>query len=85
MKVLLITDQYIDIRPDGCYCNFALLGTLKNIHNIGELYIVASKLSTKKAAAQPLNQKIEFIDTDRVRHFRPLTSSIKGKTIVICG
>lgn len=77
MKVLLITDQYIDIRPDGCYCNFALLGTLKNIHNIGELYIVASKLSAKKAAAQPLNQKIEFIDTDRVRHFRPLTSSIK--------
>lgn len=77
MKVLLITDQYIDIRPDGCYCNFALLGTLKNIRIIGELYIVASQLSAKKVAAQPLNQKIEFIDADRIRHFKPLTSSIK--------
>lgn len=76
MKVLLVTDQYIDIRPDGCYCNFALLGTLKNIQNIGELYIVASKLSAKKAAAQPLNQRIDFIDADRVKHFKPLTSSL---------
>ena len=77
MKVLLVTDQYIDIRPDGCYCNFALLGTLKNISSIGELYVVASKLSAKKAAAQPLNQRIDFIDANRVKHFKPLTSSLK--------
>ena len=76
MKVLLVTDQYIDIRPDGCYCNFALLGTLKNISSIGELYVVASKLSAKKAAAQPLNQRIDFIEADRVKHFKPLTSSL---------
>ena len=77
MKVLLVTDQYIDIRPDGCYCNFALLGTLKNISSIGELYVVASKLFAKKAAAQPLNQRIDFIDANRVKHFKPLTSSLK--------
>jgi glycosyltransferase involved in cell wall biosynthesis len=77
MKVLLVTDQYIDIRPDGCYCNFALLGTLRNISILGELYIMAAKLSPNKKAAQPLNQKIEFINADRVRHFKPLTSSIK--------
>jgi glycosyltransferase involved in cell wall biosynthesis len=77
MKVLLVTDQYIDIRPDGCYCNFALLGTLRNISILGELYILAAKLSPNKKAAQPLNQKIEFINADRVRHFKPLTSSIK--------
>lgn len=77
MKVLLVTDQYIDIRPDGCYCNFALLGTLRNINILGELYILAAKLSPNKKAAQPLNQKIEFINADRVRHFKPLTSSIK--------
>ena len=77
MKVLLVTDQYIDIRPDGCYCNFALLGTLRNMSILGELYILAAKLSPNKKAAQPLNQKIEFINADRVRHFKPLTSSIK--------
>ena len=81
MKILLITDQYIDIRPDGCYCNFALLGTLKNIQSIGELYIAAAKLSAKKTAAQPLNQRIDFINADRVKHFKPLTSSIKDYLI----
>ena len=81
MKVLLVTDQYIDIRPDGCYCNFALLGTLKNIQSIGELYIAAAKLSAKKTAAQPLNQRIDFINADRVKHFKPLTSSIKDYLI----
>ena len=81
MKILLITDQYIDIRPDGCYCNFALLGTLKNIQSIGELYIAAAKLSAKKTAAQPLNQRIDFINADRVKHFNPLTSSIKDYLI----
>ena len=76
MKVLLVTDQYVDIRPDGCYCNFALLGTLKNMSVMGELYIAAAKLSPKKPAAQPVNQKIGFIDKNHVRHFKPLTSSV---------
>ena len=57
MKVLLVTDQYIDIRPDGCYCNFALLGTLKNISSIGELYVVASKLSAKKQPPSHLTRE----------------------------
>lgn len=76
MKVLLVTDQYIDIRPDGCYCNYALLGTLKNMNIIGELHIIAAKVSARKPAAQPINQKIDFITADRVKYFRPLTASI---------
>ncbi len=77
MKVLLVTDQYVDIRPDGCYCNFALLGTLKNISTFGELYILASKLSANKKAAQPINQKIEFVKSNNIKHLKPLTSSIR--------
>lgn len=77
MKVLLVTNQYVDIRPDGCYCNFALSGTLQNISILGELFIAAAKLSPKKPAAQPVNRKIEFIDKEHVRHFKPLTSSVR--------
>lgn len=76
MKVLLVTEQYVDIRPDGCYCNYALLGTLKNMGVIGELYIVAAKITSHKAPAQPINQKIDFVTPDRVYHFKPITSSI---------
>ena len=72
----MVTDQYVDIRPDGCYCNFALLGTLKNMSVMGELYIAAAKLSPKKPAAQPVNRKLDFIDKNHVRHFKPLTSSV---------
>ena len=76
MKVLLVADQYIDIRSDGCYCNFALLSTLKNIRILGDLYILAAKLSTNKKAAQPINQKIDFINKHQVKHLKSLTSSI---------
>jgi glycosyltransferase involved in cell wall biosynthesis len=76
MKILLVTDQYIDIRPDGCYCNFALLGTLKNMSVMGELYIAAAQPSPKKPAAQPINQRIDFITAQRVIHFRATTTSI---------
>ena len=76
MKVLLVTEQYVDIRPDGCYCNYALLGTLKNMGVIGDLYIVAAKITPHKAPAQPINQKIDFVAPDRVFHFKPITSSV---------
>lgn len=78
MKVLLVTDQYVDVRPDGCYCNYALLGTLRNMSSIGQLYVVAAKPSPNKPAAQPINQKIEFISADRVFHLEPVTLSIKS-------
>ena len=77
MKVLLVTDQYVDIRSDGCYCNNALWGTLKNMNVIGDLYIIASKPSPSKPAAQPINKRIEFITHNRVMHFKPLTKSIR--------
>ena len=66
MKVLLVTDQYVDIRSDGCYCNNALWGTLKNMNVIGDLYIIASKPSPSKPAAQPINKRIEFIICERI-------------------
>ena len=76
MKVLLVTNQYIDIRPDGCYCNFALLGTLENMSVLGELYIVANQQFPDKPAAQPLNQRIDFIKRVNVKHFRPVNRNI---------
>lgn len=76
MKVLLVTDQYVDVRSDGCYCNYALLGTLRNMSTIGELYVAAAKMSQRKPAAQPVNQAIDFIDKENVKHLKPLTSSI---------
>lgn len=76
MKVLLVTNQYIDIRPDGCYCNFALLGTLENMSVLGELYIVANQQFPDKPAAQPLNQRIDFIKKVNVKHFRPVNRNI---------
>lgn len=76
MKVLLVTDQYVEVRSDGCYCNFALLGTLKNISVLGDIYIVASKQTSKKRAAQPINQRIDFISADRVWHTQPIVTSL---------
>lgn len=76
MKILLVTNQYIDIRQDGCYCNFALLGTLENMSVIGDLYVVANQPLPDKPAAQPLNKKIDFITPERVKHFLPMNRSI---------
>lgn len=78
MKTLLVTNQYIDIRPDGCYCNFALLGTLENMNVLGELYIVANQQLPDKPAAQPLDRKNDFITSERVKHFRPMNRSISS-------
>lgn len=78
MKVLLVTNQYIDIRKDGCYCNFALFGTLENMSVLGELYIVANQQLPDKPAAQPLNQRIDFIKKNHVKYFRPMNRTISS-------
>lgn len=78
MKILLVTNQYIDIRQDGCYCNFALLGTLENMSVLGDLYIIAGKQLPDKPAAQPLNRRMDFITVDRVKHLRPMNRSISS-------
>lgn len=77
MKVLLVTDQHVDVRNDRCYCNYALLGTLRNITVLGDLYIVAAQQSELKRAAQPVNQEISFITSNRVWHTKPVTVSIR--------
>lgn len=71
MKVLLITEQYIDIRKDGCYCNHALYGTLQNMNVLGELHIIASLLTKEKPSSQPLDQKIEFLSPLNVEFLQP--------------
>lgn len=78
MKILLITDQYIDIRKDECFCNFALLGTLKNMAVLGDLHIAANELNPRKPASQPINQKIDFISCNHVVFLRETTSSVKS-------
>lgn len=78
MKVLLVTSQYIDIRQDGCYCNFALHGTLDNMSVLGDLYIVANQQLPDKPAAQPLNRKIDVITSERVRYFRPMNRTVSS-------
>ena len=60
MKVLLVTNQYIDIRKDGCYCDFPLYGTLENMSVLGELHLVASfSYSDEMASIMYLNQVLE--------------------------
>lgn len=76
MKVLLVTDQYIDIRTDGCYCNYALSGTLRNMSTIGELYVAAANPKQGKPAAQPINQKMECLAEANVRYLKNTTSSV---------
>lgn len=78
MKVLLVTDQYIDIRQHGCFCNFALWGTLQNMSVLGELYILANQELPDKPAAQALNQKIEFITSERIKFLRPTNRTISS-------
>ena len=76
MKVLLVTNQYIDIRNGECYCNFALHGTLENMSVLGDLYIVSNKQLPDKPAAQPLNKKINFISAQHVKHFKPTNRGV---------
>ena len=79
MKVLLVTNQYIDIRKDGCYCDFPLYGTLENMSVLGELHLVASfSYSDEMASIMYLNQKIDFVDLEHVKHLRPTNKSIGG-------
>lgn len=71
MKALLITEQYIDIHKDGCYCNYALYGTLQNMSVLGNLYIAANSQALGKPASQPLDQKIEFVFPQNVAFLHP--------------
>ena len=73
MKVLLVTNQYIDIRKDGCYCDFPLYGTLENMSVLGELRLAASfSYSDEMASTIYLNQKIDFVDPGHVEYLRPI-------------
>lgn len=78
MKVLLVANQYIDICKDGCYSDSALFGTIENMHTLGELYIIAGKLTPEKPSALPIVQKLEFLHPDHVEFFRPTNRSISG-------
>lgn len=78
MKVLLVTNQYIDVREDGCWCNFALYGTLKNMTTLGDMYIIAGKLRADRTPAQPLNCKVDFLKDDHVKHLFPTNRSISS-------
>lgn len=76
LKALLITEQYIDIREDGCYCNYALYGTLQNMSVLGDLSIAANSQALGKPASQPLDQKIEFVSPQNVVFLRPTNRRI---------
>ena len=76
MKILLVTQQCIDIRNSECYCNRALLGTLENMSILGDIYIVAGKELPDKPVAQPLNTKIDFISPEHIKHLLPTNRRI---------
>lgn len=77
MKVLLVTGQYVDIRPDGCWCNFALKGTVENMRVLGELFVLGSKLIDYKAPAQPITEHLDFLALDHAGHLLPTSRSIR--------
>lgn len=66
MKALLITHQIIDVRENGCWCNFALYGTLSNIKVLGDLYVLASRMPNNKKVAQPITEQIDYLLPDHV-------------------
>lgn len=79
MNILLVTNQYIDIRKDGCYCDYALHGTLENMSMLGELHLAAAfSYSDEMASTMYLNQKIDFVDPEYVKRLRPTNKSIGG-------
>ena len=77
MKVLLVTGQYVDIRPDGCWCNFALKGTIENMCVLGELYVLGGKLTDYKKPAQPITEHLDFLSPDHVGHLLPTSRNIR--------
>jgi len=77
MKILLVTYQYIDIREDKCWCNFALHGTLENISVLGELYVIGGKAPKNRRTAQPITEHIDFLKPDHVSFLFPTSRSIR--------
>lgn len=79
MNILVVTNQYIDIRKDGCYCDYPLHGTLENMSVLGELHLAAAfSYSDEMASTMYLNQKIDFVDPGHVKHLCPTNKSIGG-------
>lgn len=76
MKVLLITNQYIDVREDGCYCFYAMLGTLKNMSILGDLYVICNKGVDSVSVSQPIDQRIDFINKENVYFLHKKKKSI---------
>ena len=83
MKFLLVTNQYIDVTDNQCYCNRALYGTLENMCVLGEMHIAALKQHSNKPAAQPIDHLIPFLNCCNISFLRPtnitIASSIRNK------
>lgn len=77
MRVLLITNQYIDVREDGCYCFYAMLGTLRNMSILGDLYVICNKGVDSVSVSQPIDQRIDFIKKENVHFLFKTKKSIK--------
>lgn len=74
MKILLITNQLVDIRNDTCWCNYALFGTIKNMSVLGEMYVLANKFNNN--SAQPITEYLDFIQPSHVKFLLPTTKNI---------
>ena len=77
MKILLVTDQYIEVRDDGCWCNFALFGTINNMRILGEIYLLGGKLCGGNKPAQPITERLDFIPVDHVDFLLPQNKNLK--------
>ena len=76
MKFLLVTNQYIDIKDNQCYCNRALYGTLENMSILGEMHVAALKQDPNKPVAQPIDHLIPFLNYCNVSFLRPTNITI---------
>lgn len=77
MKVLLITSQYVEKTTDGCFCDSALISTLENIRELGDIYAVVGN-PNDKIGAMPRVCKVGFIKQENVEYLRPINKSITG-------
>ena len=77
MKILLVTNQFIDVRDDGCWCNFALYGTIDNMRVLGDIYVLGGKITKGVNIAQPITERLNFIPPSHVGHLLPTKKNIK--------
>lgn len=77
MKVLLVTSQKISVNDYGCWCNYALYGTLENMSVLGELHVLCSKPTNFKSTAQPITERINFLSPNHVEYLLPMGKNIK--------